>query len=726
MPTLNGRIDHIAYHDASSRFTVARLVLPDASRPVTVVGHMPSPAAGEEVSLTGRWSSHPKYGQQFRIESITLRMPSGAEAIRGFLASGPIKGIGSATAEKIISKFGEDTFSVIESTPEKLTQVEGIGASTAAAVHEQWHAIAACRRVMSFLQENGISGTYAQRLYNIYGRDTIKIISSSPYRLARDLAGSGFAIADRIAKNMGTDPDDPERAEACIHHLMQAAAGRGHLFLYENELSDQASRLYDIPPDTISAAMEELIETQELTAEEDFAEDAGRRIYPRALYDAEATIAARLAALLSLPPPPPPQNPALMIENIQAAMAIELTPDQYQALEVVLASRVAVITGGPGTGKTTLIRAVAALFGRNRDRICLAAPTGRAARRLSEVSGKTAHTIHKLLAYNFDDNFFGRHQDNPIDAELLIIDEASMVDAHLMAHLLQAVSFSTRLVIVGDAFQLPPVGPGNVLADLIAADIIPTARLTTIFRQAAESRIIRNAHLVRQGRFPELCAFSETDFPDAEFYFREESDPEAIAEAISYLCARLLPAALGLDPLSAVQVLSPIHKGPVGTINLNQKLQFALNPQTTAMAGSGSRFCTGDKVMNLKNNYSKEIYNGDIGRILQANPQTSELLADFCGREVAFAGDELGDLTLGYAISVHKSQGSEYPAVILPLVSSHHGMLQRNLLYTAITRARSLVILIGSKKALSTALANNTPEQRLSGLTQRLQQAASD
>ncbi|HMA67364.1 MAG TPA: AAA family ATPase, partial [Desulfosalsimonadaceae bacterium] len=356
-------------------------------------------------------------------------------------------------------------------------------------------------------------------------------------------------------------------------------------------------------------------------------------------------------------------------------------------------------------------------------RICLAAPTGRAARRLSEISGKSAHTIHKLLAYNFDDHFFGRNQDNPIDADLLIVDEASMVDAQLMGHLLEAVSLSTRLIIVGDAFQLPPVGPGNVLADLIAADVIPTARLTTVFRQAAESRIIRNAHLVRQGRLPELCAFSETEFPDAEFYFWEENDPEAIAEAIRYLCARLLPAAFDQEPPDAVQVLSPVHKGTVGTINLNQKLQDALNPEAPAMTGSGRRFRAGDKVMNLKNNYAKEIYNGDIGRILRADPENPGLIADFYGREIAFAAEELEDLTLGYAISVHKSQGSEYPAVILPLVSRHHGMLQRNLLYTAITRARSLVILVGSKNALSTALANNSPERRLSGLTQRLQQA---
>ena len=730
MATLAGRIDRIAYHNEADRFTVARLRIPDSPTPVTVVGHIPAPVAGESVQLTGRWSTHPRYGQQFRIETLVMRQPSTTEGIRAYLTAGPasggIKGIGEATADRIIRKFGSNTLSVIETQPERLTEVEGIGGARAQSIHEQCQAVAAYRKTMAFLQENGISGAYTQKLLNTYGHEAVEWLREAPYQVAVDGSGIGFAIADRIARNLGIDPEAPQRMRACVESMIRQEASEGHVFLFEDELIDHIARLYEWHPDSVAGAVSHLEQSEVLSCEADAEEEGRRRIYLKSLHDAETAVAGRLGALLALAAEPLPAPAADLIEQAQAALAVCLTDDQHQALEVVLENRMAIITGGPGTGKTTLIQAVYTLFKRMGSRICLAAPTGRAARRLSEVTGRPAHTIHKLLAYNFDDHFFGRDADNPIDADLLIVDEASMVDIELMRHLLNAVSLSTRLVIVGDAFQLPPVGPGNVLADLIESELLPVSRLTSIFRQAAESRITLNAHNIRQGEEPEFLAFDKTPVPGAEFFFWETQDMETVADNICELCAHWLPSHYELDPFSAIQVLTPMHKGTVGTINLNRKLQETLNPQKITAAGARHSFKIGDKVMNLKNNYAKEVYNGDIGRIRQADPATGGVTIDFDGRKVEYAAGELDELTLAYAISVHKSQGSEYPVVILPLVTRHYIMLQRNLLYTAITRARSLVILIGSQKALSLALSNNKQQLRHSGLAGRLRALAAD
>ncbi len=725
MLTLNGRIDRISYHDAGSGFTVARLVLADTRRTVTVVGNIQSPAAGEEVKITGRWHSHPRFGRQFRIETIESRLPETDEGIKSYLASGLIKGIGAAAAENIVKKFGRDTFTVIEKTPQKLTAVEGIGAAKASAIHEQWQSLASCRAITAFLQENGLNGSYAEKIFSRYGHEALEILQSSPYRLSDDIPEIGFAAADRIAKNIGMEAEGSGRAQACIRHIFRKAADDGHVFMPESDLLDCCSRLYELLPEDALDAVNELLDTGELKAEEVEDSSGGRRLYPKSLYDAEASIAERISAMASLPVDPPSFKTLSLQELVHSCLAVELSSEQISALEAVLANRAVVITGGPGTGKTTLVRSIAAVFKKTGGRICLAAPTGRAARRLTEITGFEAHTIHKLLGYSFEDGLFRRGRDNPVDAEIIVIDEASMVDIRLMHHLMKAVPLNSRLVVVGDAFQLPPIGPGSVLADLIDSDVLPVCRLNRIFRQAGESVITTNAHLVREGEQPELTFLDESNPAESEFYFWEEEDSNKIPEKICRLCAEVLPERFGLDPFKSVQVLSPMHKGASGTINLNQKLQAVLNPEGCLVAGPGSSFKAGDKVMNLRNNYQKDVYNGDIGTIVNIEPGSPELFVDFEGRRVSFSAEEIQDLTLGYAISVHKSQGSEYPAVILPLVTGHYVLLQRNLLYTAVTRARSMVVLIGSLKALSVALASNKPGLRLSGLSRRLKPPAS-
>ncbi|MFP4226469.1 MAG: helix-hairpin-helix domain-containing protein, partial [Desulfobacterales bacterium] len=435
MSKLDGRIHHITYHNAENRFTVARLIMDQSRTPVTVVGPMPSPVAGENVRLTGRWTTHPRYGEQFRIEAIESRLPATIEGIKNYLTAGVIKGIGRATAENIVKTFGTDTFNVIETAPEKLTAVEGIGPARAKAIYEQWQAMQAFRQIMAYLEQNGVSGGYAEKIFNLYGPAAIDIIRESPYRLCDDIRGIGFAIADRIAINEGIAPQTPERAAACVRHLLQEAAGKGHVFLLEDDLLDHARRLFEIEGEDIRAAIHALADADEVVVDDLPEAEASRRIYPKALFDAEAAIAHRLSGLLALPVTPPPMTADQLLERILSSLLVELTPEQRNALETILTHRVVIITGGPGTGKTTLIRAISAVFKQIGKRICLAAPTGRAARRLSEMSHIPAHTIHKLLEYNLADNFFGRDQDKPIDADAIIIDEASMVDAPLMHHL---------------------------------------------------------------------------------------------------------------------------------------------------------------------------------------------------------------------------------------------------------------------------------------------------
>jgi exodeoxyribonuclease V alpha subunit len=622
-------------------------------------------------------------------------------------------------AGRIVKRFGADTLNVIENYPEKLLEVEGIGKTKAASISNAWKDHHAIRSLMQFLQEAGVKTSYSAILLKEYGLDALNIIQSNPYCLANDIPGIGFYMADAIALKLGKSENEPERARACIIHLMQQFSNDGHVFAYLDQLTARCKNLFQIESEAAEEAIEYLSTAGELLIENKAEVPDKKAVYLKALHQAEAGLANRLKALLSVPVVPQGIDTEQISNEVLKKLAIKLSEEQLNVLEKIFSYRAVIITGGPGTGKTTLIRSINAVFKALGKQISLAAPTGRAARRLAELTHRDAKTIHRLLGYNFKDNLFDKNQDNPLDADAVIIDEASMVDTYLMFHLLNAIPMTSMLIMVGDVFQLPSVGPGNVLDDMIKSDIIPVFYLKKIFRQARESSIVLNAHRVLKGEFPLLKHINEpADL--SEFYFIEQNNPEKVVSTIVELCTRAIPERFGFDPVKEVQVLAPMHKGVVGTINLNQVLQKVLNPNPVTINATNNSFKPGDKVMHLKNNYQKEVFNGDIGTIISIDSKKEELSVDFYGRAVSYDFTETGELSLAYAISVHKSQGSEYPAVIIPLMTQHYALLQRNLLYTAITRGEKLVILIGMKKALDIALKNDRPRQRLSMLTDRL------
>jgi exodeoxyribonuclease V alpha subunit len=565
----------------------------------------------------------------------------------------------------------------------------------------------------------GIKVSYSAKILKKYGRDATDIIRHDPYRLVKDLPGPGFIIADTIARKSGLSQDDPKRINACITHLIEQSVAAGNVFAYKDQLLKKSMKYFQIEPDTAKKAIATLADSSEVVVERISNDPDAVAVYPKNLHEAETGIANRLRALLSVPVTLPAIDAKRIITEVQKRFALVLSSEQLAVLEGVLSHRAVIITGGPGTGKTTLIKSITAILEARGEQFLLAAPTGRAARRISEVARRKATTIHKLLGYNLTDGLFDKNQDNPLDAYAVIIDEASMVDTLLMYHLLKAVPMTSVLILVGDVFQLPPVGPGNVLADMIKSEIIPAFHLKKIFRQDQESPIVLNAHKVRRGELPELK--KNNGLEDlSEFYFIEQNDPDTVIKTIVELCRERIPQRFNLHPRKDLQVLTPMHKGKVGTINLNQVLQKALNPNPALVESQGNLFKRGDKVMHLINNYQKEVFNGDIGTINSIDNTQREISVDYYGRTVPYDFEELEELSLAYAISVHKSQGSEYPGVIVPIMTQHFALLQRNLLYTAMTRGKKLVILIGTTKALTIALKNDKPQQRFSRLADRL------
>ncbi|MGD2148983.1 MAG: ATP-dependent RecD-like DNA helicase [Desulfobacterales bacterium] len=718
MNTLEGCLERITYFNSENHYTIAKLKTSKTNNVVTIVGTMVAVNPGQTLKIKGIWETHPRYGQQFKISSYEVVLPATIDGIKKYLESGIIKGIGPSMANRIVSCFGAKTFEIIEKEPEKLLEVKAIGNAKAALICNAWKDHHVARSLMQFLQKMGVQTSYCAKILKEYGPDAVNIISKDPFRLTVDIPGIGFYFADTVAQKLGIEKDHPRRVRACILHVMQQFINQGDVFAYQDQIVDHCKNLFRITPGVALDEIDRLFTAGELVIESAPC-DPKKIIYLKDIHQAETGIANRLNALLSVPITASGINEERILREVQKKLAITLSSEQLNALEAILSHRAVIITGGPGTGKTTLIKSITAVFSVLGKHVFLAAPTGRAARRLSEVTRSKATTIHKMLGFNFKEGFFEKNPDNPLDTDAIIIDEASMVDTFLMYHLIKALPMTSVLILVGDIFQLPSVGPGNVLSDMIKSKRLPVFYLKKIFRQTHESPIVVNAHRVRRGESPVLKPLDDSD-DLSEFYFLEQNDPKKVVSTIVQLCTKTIPERFDFDPMYDVQVLTPMHKGVIGTTNLNQVLQNVLNPNPVMIEAMGSTFKTGDKIMHLKNNYQKEVFNGDIGIISAINRKEKQLSVDYYGRIVTYDFTEMDEISLAYAISVHKSQGSEYPAVILPIMTQHFVLLQRNLLYTAITRGENLVILVGTKKALNIALRNNKPTERLSGLAFRL------
>ncbi|MGB2930718.1 MAG: ATP-dependent RecD-like DNA helicase [Desulfobacterales bacterium] len=717
--TLEGCLERITYFNAENHYTIAKLKTSKTHNIVTIVGTMVAVNPGQTLKIKGAWETHPRYGQQFRIISYEVVLPATIHGIRKYLESGIIKGIGPSMANRIVSCFGAKTFEIIEKTPEKLLEIKGIGQAKAALICNAWKDHHVARSLMQFLQSMGVQTAYCAKILKEFGTEAVNIIRKDPFRLTTDIPGIGFYFADTVAQKLGIEKDQPRRVRACIIHVMEQVTNQGDVFAYQGQLVDRCKNLFQINPGVTLNEMHALGAARELVIENAPGDPDNKIVYLKEIHQAETGIANRVKALLSIPVMPAGIDAERIAKEVQKKLAITLSLEQLTALEKILLHRAVIITGGPGTGKTTLIRSINAVFSALGKHVLLAAPTGRAARRLSEVTRSKAKTIHKLLGFNFKEGLFEKNPDNPLDADAVIIDEASMVDTLLMYHLIKALPMTSVLILVGDIFQLPSVGPGNVLSDMIKSKLIPVFYLKKIFRQAQESPIVVNAHRVRRGESPVLEPLGDSNGV-SEFYFLEQHNQNKVVSTIVELCTRTIPERFDFDPMHEVQVLTPMHKGVIGTTNLNQVLQKVLNPNPIMIEAMGGTFKIGDKIMHLKNNYQKEVFNGDIGIISSVNRKEKQLSVDYYGRIVTYDFTEMDEISLAYAISVHKSQGSEYPAVLLPIMTQHFVLLQRNLLYTAMTRGKNLVILVGTKKALNIALRNNKPTERLSGLAFRL------
>jgi exodeoxyribonuclease V alpha subunit len=717
--TLTGRIERINFFDPKKHFTIARLRTDENHRAITIKGTMPAPKIGQSVEVRGRWETHARYGQQLTFTAFSVLLPATVDGIRSYLESGFIKGVGPRLIDRIIDHFKADTLAVIEANPDRLTEVAGIGKKTARRIAGAWQSHHAASQLVRFLEENGVDTAYAARLLREYGNNVIDILCNDPYRVAEDIPRIGFRIADAIVRHADTPVDEMDRARACMIHLFEQAVDQGHAYIARDQLFDQCRETFDIEPETGAAALNHLVQAGELVVADEAHGADSPLVFPRLLHQAEIVIARRIENMQTNPLDETPPDSHLITQAVLDKLSIALSKEQEAILTQLLVHKVSVITGGPGTGKTTLIRAVTAVMEGLKRRVLLTAPTGRAARRLSEVTGRPAATLHKALGYNLTDGRFERSEDDQLAADVVVVDEASMVDTLLMAHLIRAVPVRATLILVGDVFQLPSVGPGNVLSDLIRSEKVVTFRLTEIFRQETESRIVINAHRVLQGLPPVIAPPDDPDLP-SEFNFIQQANPEKVVQMVVKLCRQEIPRHFRLDPVRDIQVLTPMHRGPVGTLNLNRVLQEALNPAIEQVEVVDRQFKVGDKVMHLRNNYRKEVFNGDIGILAGIDLEQERAEVDYDGRKVPYDFVELDELSLAYAISVHKSQGSEYPAVVIPLLTQHYVMLQRNLLYTALSRGKQLVVMVGTAKALNVALKNDRPRQRRSMLARRL------
>ena len=717
---LQGQIERITYVNEENGFTIAKVRIQGRRQLATVVGNMVSPTPGEILNMRGEWVKHPRYGEQFKVSHFESQAPSSIYGIQKYLGSGLIRGIGPVMAERIVEKFGEDTLDMIENNPEKLFQVAGVGKKRIELIKVAWEEQRDIREVMLFLQSHGVSSGYATKIFKQYGGQSIAVVQENPYRLALDIFGIGFIIADSIAEKLGFSKDSELRAEAGTLYVLNSLTEEGHIYYPYESLVEKCQSTLDVNRDVIvkalaTVSMEKRIVIEDSSEEIDEFKPNQKEVYPATLHHCEVGIAQNLKLLTSTAKAVRKIDTPKAIGWVQTQLAITLAGRQIQAVSSALEDKVMVITGGPGTGKTTIINAILKIFGKLPVQVMMAAPTGRAAKKMHEATGHQAKTIHRMLEYSIQKGGFQRNESNPLKCDLLIVDEASMIDSVLMHHLLKAVPPRATLVLVGDINQLPSVGPGNVLRDIIASGSVPVVELTEIFRQAQESSIVVNAHRINRGLLPKHGKRLLEDF-----YLLEQEDPEEVLRIIMELIQERIPKRFGFDPLNDIQVLTPMHRGTVGAENLNIELQSALNPGSDEITRGGRTFRINDKVMQIKNNYEKGVFNGDIGRITKINPESQQVFISFDNRNVVCEYSELDEIVLAYAISVHKSQGSEYPAVIIPILMQHYLLLQRNLIYTAITRARKLVVMVGTQKALSTGVKNDKTRRRYTSLRRRL------
>jgi exodeoxyribonuclease V alpha subunit len=719
---LRGQVERITYSNDENSYTVARVKVSGRKELVTVIGNIINPTPGEIISMKGEWGNHPKYGEQFKIAYCESTAPATVNGIEKYLGSGLVKGIGPVMAKRIVKRFKEETLNVIERNIEQLTAIDGIGPKRIAMIKKAWDEQKEIRSIMIFLQDHGVGPGYSARIYKQYGNASITIVKENPYRLATDVFGIGFVTADKIAEKLGFAKDSELRAEAGILYVLHELTDEGHVYYPYDPLVDKCKEILDIDREIVVRAIRTIAGDKQIVIEEidrntDAIGENHKAVYLAGYHAAETQLAARLRVLIRTSQALRRIEAEKAVSWIQEKLAITLAEQQIEAVRCVTGNKVMVITGGPGTGKTTLINAIIRICSVIKTKIMLVAPTGRAAKRMTEATGHEAKTIHRLLEYSRQKGGFQKNEDAPLDCELLIVDEASMIDTLLMHHLLKAVPAKATLVMVGDVNQLPSVGPGNVLKDIIESRAVPVVELNEIFRQARESSIIVTAHMINEGRMPNLK--SSQDKLD-DFYFIEQEDPQKVMELIITLVKERIPKRFGFDPFDDIQVLTPMHRGIVGGTNLNRELQKALNPGDEGVSRMGRLYKVNDKVMQISNNYDKEVYNGDIGRILSIDAEAQEIIVSIDNREIPYDYSEMDELVHAYAVSIHKSQGSEYPAVVIPILTQHYILLQRNLLYTGVTRGKKLVVIVGTRKAMAIAVRNNKTEKRYTLLSERM------
>ncbi len=718
---VEGVVERVTYESAETSFRVVKLAVQGRAERLSIVGTFPRMAPGARVRVRGHLEVDRKHGEQLKVLSLIELAPDTLAGLEKYLASGLIKGVGPKIASRIVATFGLEALKVLDEEPHRLREVEGLGEKKRAGLTRAWKEQRTLRDVMVFLQAHGASGSLAARIVKRYGEKAMAVVSRHPYRLALDVHGVGFKTADRIASTLGVAPDSPARMQAGIHQVLHDRTDAGHVWTEQEELVGRAAPMLSLDPDDqevrarLTKAVEALVLGRLAVAED---RNGARAIYATEMHAAERRLSQRLLELASAPARSL-DGAARAIQEFEAQARVELAPEQRSAVDEAARRQVLVVTGGPGVGKTTIVRAILAVLARAKVEVRLAAPTGRAAKRMSEATGQGAMTLHRMLEFEPKTQSFKRNRHNPLEAGAVVVDEASMLDLSMADALTDAIAPGTRLILVGDVDQLESVGPGAVLRDVIASGALPCVRLRQIFRQAARSLIVTNAHRINEGEPP----LSPPEGAQADFFIVDRRDPERARATILELVTTRIPQRFGLDPARDVQVLTPMNRGPAGALSLNEALQAALNPASVggdAFVRGTRTFRKGDKVMQLRNDYDKNVFNGDVGFVSRLDPEEGTLVVRFDEREVEFDASDLDDLTLAYACTVHKSQGSEYPAVVIPLLTAHFVMLSKNLLYTAVTRGKRLVVLVADPRAVELALSRGRREERRTRLAERL------